>query len=134
MSYTLIITEKPKASQKIAEALADTKPKKESLDGVPYYRIKHENKELVVACAVGHLFSLTQKKGQKWTYPIFDIEWKPISDISKEAKFTKKYAKTLSTLASKASGFIVATDYDIEGEVIGLNCVRYLCKQKFGAG
>lgn len=130
MGYTLIITEKPKASQKIAEALADTKLKKETINGVPYYRIVHDKKEIVVGCAVGHLFSLAPKKGQKWTYPVFDIEWKPIGDVSKGASYTKKYSKALATLAEKASAFIVATDYDIEGEVIGLNCVRFVCKKK----
>ena len=129
MGYTLIITEKPKAAQKIAESLADTKLKKESLNTVPYYRITHERKELVVACAVGHLYTLTQKKGQKWTYPVFEVEWKPIADVTK-ATYTKKYIKTLSTLAEKATGFVVATDYDIEGEVIGLNCIRFACKKK----
>ncbi len=129
MGYTLVITEKPKAAQKIAESLADTKLKKESLNSVPYYRISHKKKELVVACAVGHLYTLMQKKGQKWTYPVFDVEWKPISEATK-ADYTKKYIKTLTSLAAKATGFIVATDYDIEGEVIGLNCIRFACKQK----
>ncbi|MBI4441103.1 DNA topoisomerase I [Candidatus Woesearchaeota archaeon] len=130
MGYTLIITEKPKSAQKIAEALADAKAKKEASDSVPYYRVTHEGKELIVASAVGHLYSLTQKKGLKWSYPVFDVEWKPIADINKEAKYTKKYVKAITTLAKKASAFVVATDYDIEGEVIGLNCVRFACKQK----
>ncbi len=130
MGYTLIITEKPKASQKIAEALADTKPKKESLNGVPYYRIVHDKKEIVVGCAVGHLFSLAPEKGKKWTYPVFDVVWKPISDVAKGASYTKKYSKALGALAEKAHAFVVATDYDIEGEVIGLNCIRFICKKK----
>src|SRR3989338_3235205 len=130
MSYTLIITEKPKAAQKIAEALADAKPKKESIGEVGYYKIKRDNKEFIIASAVGHLYSLTQKKGQKWTYPIFEIEWKPIGEISKNSAFTKKYVKTLVSLSKDAKGFVVATDYDIEGELIGLNCIRFACKQK----
>ena len=132
MSYTLIITEKPNAAKKIAEALADNKAEKKSTrDKVPYYLLTHEGKELVVACAVGHLYGLKQKEGiLKSKYPVFDIEWAPTSEISKSSAFSKKYLLNLKRLAKDAKDFIVATDYDIEGEVIGLNIVRFACKQK----
>ena len=129
--YTLIITEKPNAAKKIAEALADTKPNKKSTrDKVPYYEIMHEGKKIVVGCAVGHLYGLKQKEGARSEYPVFDIEWTPSAELSKEAKFSKKYLDNLKRLAKDADKFIVATDYDIEGEVIGLNIIRYACKQK----
>ena len=50
----LIITEKPNAAKKIAEALADGKPIKESHNKVPYYKITHGKRDLVIGCAVGH--------------------------------------------------------------------------------
>ena len=59
----LIITEKPKASQKIAEALADGRPIKKSENGVPYYEIRHNGKRIIIGCAVGHLFSLAESLG-----------------------------------------------------------------------
>ncbi|UCH12647.1 MAG: DNA topoisomerase I, partial [Candidatus Omnitrophota bacterium] len=77
-----------------------------------------------------HIFGLAEKKKKGWTYPVFDIEWKPVSQITKSGKFTEKYYKTLVKLAKDANSFTVATDYDIEGEVIGLNVVKYACKQK----
>jgi len=40
MSYQLIITEKPSAAEKIANALADGKAKKMNEGGVPYYSLK----------------------------------------------------------------------------------------------
>jgi DNA topoisomerase-1 len=129
--YQLIICEKPNAAKKIADALADNKAtKKSTRDKVPYYELTHEGKKIVVACAVGHLYGLKQKEGKKSEYPIFDIEWAPTADISKKSAFSRKYLTNLKRLAKDADSFIVATDYDIEGEVIGLNVVKYACKQK----
>ncbi|MEK6891784.1 MAG: DNA topoisomerase I [Nanoarchaeota archaeon] len=128
--YELIITEKPAAANKIAEALADGKAIKENYQGVPYYRLTHGKKDIVVACAVGHLYGLAEKVKKGWVYPVFDIEWKPISENSKRAAFTKKYLNAIKKLAKDANEFTVATDFDQEGEVIGLNIVRYLCKRK----
>ncbi len=132
--YELIITEKPQAAFKIATALADGKAIKENMQGVPYYKITHGKKDIIVACAVGHLFGLDRKKGEKkWAFPVFDIEWQPSYETRKTAAFTKKYLQTIKKLAKDAKEFTVATDYDIEGEVIGLNVVRYACKKKDAA-
>src|SRR3989338_5477723 len=127
--YELIITEKPAAANKIAEALADGKPIKENLGGVPYYKLTHGKKDIVVSCAVGHLYGLAEKVKKGWIYPVFDIEWKPVSEIVKRSAFTKKYLNAIKKLAKDANEFTVATDFDQEGEVIGLNIVRYLCKR-----
>jgi DNA topoisomerase-1 len=133
MPYELIITEKPAAAKKIAEALAEKPLKKEVYQKVAFYKLTHKHKDIIVACAVGHIFGLAEKKKKGWTYPVFDIDWKPISEISKAGKFTEKYHKTLEKLAKKASAFTIATDYDIEGEVIGLNVIRFICKKKDGS-
>ena len=128
--YELIICEKPAAANKIAEALADGKAIKENIQGVPYYKITHGKKDIVVACAVGHLYGLAEKLKKGWIFPVFDIEWQPVSENSKGAAFTKKYLNTIKKLAKDANEFTVATDFDQEGEVIGLNIIRYLCKKK----
>ncbi len=126
----LIVTEKPAAAKKIAESLADGKAIKENINGVPHYQLSHGNQDIIVTCAVGHLYGLEQKEGKKWTYPLFDIEWKPSYETKKQSAFTKKYLAAIKKLAKQANEFTVATDYDIEGEVIGLNVIRYACKQK----
>ncbi len=130
MGYELIITEKPQAAKKIAEALADGKPIKESVNGVPYYKITHGKKDIVVACAVGHLYTVAEKDKGRWKYPVYDVEWVPSSESNKESAFTKKYLAVIKKLCKDASEFTVATDYDIEGEVIGVNVIRFACKQK----
>ena len=124
--YELIITEKPQAAMKIADSLG--KSEKRNLHGIPYYEVRRNGKEIVVACAVGHLFTLSQNQRGSG-YPVFDISWMPNYTI-KKADFTKKYYDTLLSLAKNAGSITVATDYDIEGEVIGLNVVRFICSQK----
>ncbi len=127
----LIITEKPNAAKKIADALADGKPVKESVNGVPYYTLKHGKAAILVGCAVGHLYGLAEKDKKKgFSYPVFDIVWVPTAEVSKDAAFSKKYLDVLVKLAKKADSFVVATDYDVEGEVIGYNIIRFAAKQK----
>ncbi|MFH1591314.1 MAG: DNA topoisomerase I [archaeon] len=130
----LIITEKPKASQRIAEALADGKPIKESVKGVPYYKVTHGNQDIIVACAVGHLYTLAAKeKKSGFSFPVFDVEWKPSASVNKSSAFSKKYLDVIKKLSKEVSEFTIATDYDIEGEVIGHNVIKYACKQKDAA-
>jgi len=122
--YTLIITEKPQAALKIASSLGNAR--KYSEQGAPYYEFERENKKIIVACAVGHLLGLTAKKGEKG-WPVFNIEWK--AEFKKNL-WAKKYYSLLVKLCKNASDYIVATDYDIEGEVIGLNIIKFIAKQQ----
>src|SRR3989338_11346652 len=132
METELIITEKPSQSQKIAEALADKKPTKRNEKGVVYYELTHNGKEILVGCAVGHIFNLKEKNSKGWTYPAFEYEWKPSYQISKSAEFTKKYLDTLKKLSKRASSFTVGCDYDTEGSLIGFNVVRFVAEKKDG--
>lgn len=126
----LIITEKPNAAKKIAEALADGRAQKLNINKVPYYKIEHNGKEIIIGSAVGHLYGVAEKDKKGWTYPIFDTQWVPTSKINKASAFTTKYRTALQKLAKEADSFTVATDFDIEGEVIGYNALKFLCKQK----
>ena len=123
----MIVTEKPQASLKIANALADGKIEKRSNNGVNYYEFTRNGKLIIVVCAVGHLFTLTQVNNKnKW--PIFDIKWAP-NYLIKKNDFTKKYYDVIAKISKQTSEIIIATDYDIEGEVIGMNIIRYICNQ-----
>ncbi|MBU2496578.1 MAG: DNA topoisomerase I [Nanoarchaeota archaeon] len=119
----LVITEKPRASLKIASALADNTPVKQSVSGVPYYEITRKGKKIIVACAVGHLFGLKEKEKTS-IYPVKELEWVEKGD------FAQKYSSVIKQLAKHADDFVVACDYDVEGEIIGYNIIRFLCKQK----
>lgn len=124
----LIVTEKPQAASKIAMALSQGRARQSKASpGVYYYEFIRDEENIIVACAVGHLFSLSQdKKGSN--YPIFDISWHPNFEVRKK-DFTKKYYNSLAKLIKKAKEIIIATDYDIEGEVIGYNIFRYIAGQ-----
>ncbi|MEM4270718.1 MAG: DNA topoisomerase, partial [Candidatus Pacearchaeota archaeon] len=122
--YILVITEKPQAAEKIASALGVAR--KVSVADVPYFEVSRDGEKIVVAAAAGHLFTLAQKtRGQ---VPVFDLEWKP--SFEKKANFTKKFYEVLRKLAKNAKDFVVATDYDIEGEVIGWNILRFICNKE----
>jgi DNA topoisomerase-1 len=126
----LIVTEKPAASKKLAEALADDEASKKSEKGVPYYTLRHKNSDIVIASAVGHLFTVGEKEKRGLAYPTFDLHWVPSFQESKSSAFSKKYFDVLKRLSKETDSVTVACDYDIEGEVIGLNIVRYICGRK----
>lgn len=128
----LIFTEKPAQAEKIAFALADSAPTKKALGKAPYYELKHNGKDILVGCAVGHLYGLKEIKNGKngWTYPVFNIEWIEAHAIRKNQSHSKPYVEALKKLVKKADEFTVACDYDTEGSVIGYNCVRFIAKKK----
>lgn len=124
--YELIITEKPQAAIKIASSLGKATTK--NIGGVNYYEVDRKGKKIIVTCAVGHLFTLTQRTRNAGT-PVFDIYWVP-NYLAKKNDFTKRYYDSIFRLMKGAGSVTIATDYDVEGEVIGLNIVRYLCGQE----
>jgi len=123
---TLIIAEKPNVARKIAYALAEKKPIRKTIGKVPYYELTRDGKKIIVAPAVGHLFSLAPKE-KTYGYPVFDIEWVPVYVAEKGKRYAKEYIKALRELAKRADEFIVACDYDTEGEVIGYTALKYAC-------
>jgi len=123
---TLIIAEKPNVARKIAYALAEGKPVRKTIGKVPYYELTRDGKKIIVAPAVGHLFSLAPKE-KTYGYPVFDIEWVPVYVAEKGKSYAKDYIKALRELAKRADEFVVACDYDTEGEVIGYTALKYAC-------
>ncbi len=122
----LIICEKPSAALKVATALSEKKLNKHKDGQVSFYELERGNHKIFVGCCVGHLYGLEQKTDKR-SYPVYDIGWK-----EKKAGYVKKYIKTLKRLAKQATEFTVACDYDIEGEVIGWNALRFACKKNDG--
>ncbi|MDD3263310.1 MAG: DNA topoisomerase [Candidatus Nanoarchaeia archaeon] len=122
----LIICEKPSQANKIALALATQGSTKLSNGKAPYYKIKRDNKEIIVASGVGHLFTLTSKNKNSFEYPLYDVEWAPTCEVNKGADYAKPYLKLFQSLKKEVDEFTIATDYDVEGEVIGYNILKHI--------
>jgi len=129
-NYTLIITEKPDAAQRIASALdAQGKAKKMEDNGVPYYVAKRD-KEIVVVPALGHLYTVAEERSGRNYYPVFSFKWVPRYAAERGAKQIRTWLETISKLANDADMFIDACDYDIEGSIIGYCILKYACGNK----
>ena len=124
----MIITEKPTAAKRIASALDDKhSPQEVKKRGASYFECKRGNDNLVVVYALGHLFELKQKvKG--WTYPRLETEWVPRYEVEKKATQVRPIIKLIGTLSKDVDSFVVATDFDIEGSLIGYLTLKYACK------
>jgi len=123
--YILGIAEKPQAARRLAFALDEkNKPQNKRLKNVPVYICERDGKKIVIAPAVGHLFTLTSI-GKTWNYPVLDYEWVPSHVANKNAR-TKNFVDVFKSLAKGADDVIIMTDFDREGEVIGYLILKYL--------
>ncbi len=119
----IVIAEKPKAARRIASALASRGSLRQYRSNrVPYWIIRRDGAEVIVAPSAGHLFGLyTSERG----YPTFTYEWKPLYIAERGAGYTRKFLNLLSRLCRDADYYINACDYDIEGSVIGYLIIRF---------
>ncbi|MGD9130813.1 MAG: DNA topoisomerase I [Candidatus Bathyarchaeota archaeon] len=128
--YALIITEKPDAAKRIAEALdRQGKPKKLKENGVPYF-VANRDRELVVVPAIGHLYTIVQEGGKRNYYPVFNFKWAPRHLAERKAKGIRNWVEAFSKLSQDADEFVSACDYDIEGSLIGYCILKYACGGK----
>ncbi|MCS7122708.1 MAG: DNA topoisomerase I [Candidatus Micrarchaeota archaeon] len=113
----IIIAEKPNVARKIKSIFPDLRYTK--YKNIGYFR----SDSIAVISGVGHVYQLDQVG--KGDYPVFDLEWKPSYVVSDELKYTKPYIELAQNLRDIADEVIVATDFDIEGSLIGYNIARY---------
>ncbi len=129
-NYTLIVTEKPDAAKRIAEALdSQGKPKQFKENGLPYF-VATRDRELVVVPAIGHLYTIVHKSGTRSNYPVFNFKWTPRHLAEKNTKRIRYCIELFSKLSHDAETFVSACDYDIEGCLIGYSILKYACGGK----
>jgi len=129
MGKVLVICEKPTAAERIAEALDERgKPQAFREMAVPYFMARLGSLELTVVSALGHLFTLAQRRGS-WTYPIFDIQWVPAYTVDRESR-TRNFVEAIGRLSVGAEEYISACDYDVEGSLIAYTIIRYICGEE----
>jgi DNA topoisomerase-1 len=128
--HTLIITEKPDAARRIAQALDQKqKPKRAEINHVPYYKADRD-RPIVIVPAIGHLYTVAAEARGRSSYPVFAFQWQPRYVAERNAKHTRKWIENFKKLAQDADTFIDACDYDVEGSLIGYTILKYACGDK----
>jgi DNA topoisomerase-1 len=125
--YTLIVTEKPDAANRIADALDENGHAKKMFDsGVPFYQAFRDG-EIIVVPALGHLYTVASKDKTKRDYPVFEYQWVPRYLAERGASKIRIWLKVIAKLATDAEKFVDACDFDIEGSIIGYSILKYAC-------
>ncbi len=119
----LIITEKNDAAKKIAGILAAGPVKEESFLKVPYYRFTDESGQPAVAIGLkGHVVQVD--------FPPEYAEWRKVEPRALidaplvKTETAKSVIRAVRRLAAEATSLIIATDFDREGELIGLEALE----------
>ncbi len=118
----LIITEKANAARRIATILSDGHSHSASAGGVTALTFETESDQYTVVSLRGHIIELD--------YPEKYSDWKSGSPVDlvrapqiKTIK-VKSILNKIVELAKDADRIIIATDYDREGELIGMETVK----------
>jgi DNA topoisomerase-1 len=130
--YTLVICEKPDAARRVAEALSDGSVESVAVDGTTTFKFRRGEEEFVVCSASGHLYSVSDPFGERSVYPVFDTEWYSSDLVDEDGSRTGRRIAAIRKVAAGASKFVNACDFDVEGETIGFNILRYACSGKEG--
>jgi len=117
----LIVTEKNNSAKKIAEILGGS-PSADKTYKVPYYTWSDDEGEHTAIGLKGHLlkreFTEEYDSWQKTDiHELIDAE--PV-----DAATDKNVLRALKKVAKEADEIVIATDYDREGELIGLEALR----------
>lgn len=128
--YTLVVCEKPDAARRISEALSDGKVSSFTTGGVTVFRFSFHDEEFVACAAQGHLYAISDPLTERSVYPAFDTEWYAGDLVGKRSTNAARRIQTIRELARDAGRFVNACDFDIEGETIGFNVLRYACGGK----
>lgn len=124
----LIITEKNNAAAKIAEILAKGKLQQEAFLKVPYYIFTDESGEKNVAVGLkGHVLQVE--------FPEAFSDWRKVDPAALidapliKGETAKSVVRAVKKLATDATSLVIGTDYDREGELIGLEALQIAAGQ-----
>src|SRR5918912_221252 len=117
----LIISEKANAAKKIAQFLAEGPVKDGKHRSVPYHTFNWKGEESVSVGLKGHVLTLE--------YPEEYSNWQKVEPSSlidaeiRKSVSEKGVAEAVRSLAKKAGRVVIATDFDREGELIGVDAL-----------
>ncbi|MEM0155659.1 MAG: DNA topoisomerase I [Thermoplasmataceae archaeon] len=123
MTLTLIIAEKADAARRISYFLSDGNSKQKRAKGLSYIEFGEKDRTVVIPLS-GHIIGID--------FPKEMTEWKSVnlgtlidSKILKNVKNRTAY-NTLKHFAPEADKIVIATDYDREGELIGVEALEII--------
>jgi DNA topoisomerase-1 len=128
--YTLVICEKPDAARRVSEALSGGESRSERVEGTTVFRFVRKGEEFVVCAAQGHVYGVSDPSKERTTYPVFDVEWYPSDLVDDSSASAARRISAVRKLATGAAKFVNACDFDVEGETIGYNLLKYACGEK----
>ena len=118
----LIITEKANAARRISTILSDGKSRSSTSGGVTVISFEAGGDEYDVVSLRGHIIELDYpEEYNDWsaTNPADLVHAPQVKTVK-----VKSILNTIRDLASKADEIVIATDYDREGELIGMETVK----------
>ncbi|HVQ01407.1 MAG TPA: DNA topoisomerase I [Candidatus Thermoplasmatota archaeon] len=120
----LVISEKNIAARRIAYILSGGKMKSVHVGSIPVYEFMKNSEDWTVIGLKGHIVTVDYPAGfNQWNKidPAGLIMVEPVKRVSE-----KGIASALKTLLTNSPAVIVATDFDREGELIGVEVVNLL--------
>jgi len=123
----LVISEKSNAAARVATILSDGSSKRKSVQGVQVFNFEKDGDEYFVVGLRGHIIELD--------YPPEFNDWSKVdpAELVKTSPAKRVTAlnilNTLRELARDCDEDIIATDFDREGELIGLETVTLMERQ-----
>ena len=130
--YTLVICEKPDAARRVSGALSGGDFRSELVDGTTVFRFARNREDFVVCSAQGHVYGVSDPAKERSVYPVFDVEWYSSDLVDEDSASAARRIAAVRKLAAGASKFVNACDFDVEGETIGFNLLRYACGGREG--
>src|ERR687886_1361560 len=117
----LIISEKANAAKKIAQFLAEGPVKDSKHRSIPYHTFTWKDEDCVSIGLKGHVLYIE--------YPEEYSNWQKVEPASlidaeiQKSVSEKGMAEAIRSLAKKAGRVVIATDFDREGELIGVEAL-----------
>ena len=120
----LIVTEKNNSARKIAEILSGGEAKADAAYKVPFYTWTDSEGEQMTVGLKGHVMGVAFPEGySNWQetdlHELIDAQLIP-------EPTDKNVVKAVRKLAKGADSIVIATDYDREGELIGLEALQQI--------
>src|SRR5215216_3114394 len=124
----LIITEKNNSAKKIADILSGGDAKADATYKVPFYTWKDGDGDHMTVGLKGHVMGVAFPDGYS-NWQETDLHELIDADLVPEPT-DKNVVKAVRKLAKEADSVVIATDYDREGELIGLEALQQVLDVK----